>query len=40
MMKSIAKLMLFVAASAVILMITGLVLKVYWTVFMIGWGML
>ena len=39
-MKAIANLMMFFAASAVILMVTGILLKLYWTVFMIGWGML
>jgi hypothetical protein len=38
-MKAVASLMLFVAMSAAILLLTGLVLKFYWTVFMIGWGM-
>jgi hypothetical protein len=39
-MKYLANLMLFFAATAAVLLFTGLVLKVYWTVFMIGWGML
>lgn len=39
-MKSLANLLFFVAATAAILLFTGLVLKVYWTIFMIGWGML
>ena len=39
-MKAFANLMLFFAATAAVLLFTGLVLKVYWTVFMIGWGML
>ena len=39
-MKTLANFFFFVAATAAILLFTGLVLKVYWTVFMIGWGML
>lgn len=38
-MKFIANLFAFAAATAAILLFTGLVLKVYWTVFMIGWEM-
>ena len=39
-MKAIANLLFFAAATAAILLFTGLILKAYWTVFMIGWGML
>lgn len=39
-MKAFANLLLFVAASAAVLLFTGLVLKAYWTVFMIGWSLL
>jgi hypothetical protein len=37
---AIANLLTFTAATAAILLFTGLVLKVYWSIFMIGWGML
>lgn len=39
-MKTLANLFVFAAATAAILLFTGLILKAYWTVFMIGWGML
>lgn len=39
-MKTIANLFLFAAITAAVLLFTGLVLKAYWTVFMIGWGLI
>ena len=38
-MKTLANLMLFFAATAAVLVFSGIVLKIYWSVFMIGWGM-
>lgn len=38
-MKTLANLLLFFAATAAILVFAGIVLKLYWSIFMIGWGM-
>jgi hypothetical protein len=38
-MKTLANLMLFFAATDAVLVFSGIVLKIYWSVFMIGWGM-
>lgn len=40
MLKALSNVAAFVLATCVMLAITGFLLKVYWHVFMFGWGLL
>lgn len=39
-MKFITNTLAFIAATCVILLVTGFVAKFYWTVFLLGWGLI